>query len=152
RVPGRAGAPGVVTGALAGVGGAARARRRDHVRRGRPRHRARRARPQDREGRARAGCRLPGVAGEDAGRAAAGGGMRLSGKVVLVTGASRGIGRAIALAAAAEGAQVLAAARDEAKLADVVREIEAAGGKASALALDVADRASVDACFERILK
>jgi 3-oxoacyl-[acyl-carrier protein] reductase len=75
----------------------------------------------------------------------------LDGKVSLVTGASRGIGRAIATALAAEGAHVVAAARDEAKLAEVVREVEGRGGRAEALGLDVADRASVEAAVERVL-
>jgi len=63
----------------------------------------------------------------------------LSGKVSLVTGASRGIGRAIARLLAAQGAIVTLGARDEAKLADVVAEIESAGGRAHALSLDVAE-------------
>jgi 3-oxoacyl-[acyl-carrier protein] reductase len=76
----------------------------------------------------------------------------LQGKVSLVTGASRGIGRAIARELAAEGATVLLGARDEGKLADVVSEITAAGGKAEALRLDVAARASVEAAFADLLQ
>jgi 3-oxoacyl-[acyl-carrier protein] reductase len=76
----------------------------------------------------------------------------LEGKVSLVTGASRGIGRAIARALAAEGATVVLGARDEGKLGEVVAEIGAAGGKAVALPLDVADRTSVDAAFASILQ
>ena len=75
----------------------------------------------------------------------------LEGKVSLVTGASRGIGRAIARALAAEGAHVILGARDQAKLADAVGEIASAGGSAEALALDVADRASVEAGIARVL-
>jgi NAD(P)-dependent dehydrogenase (short-subunit alcohol dehydrogenase family) len=56
---------------------------------------------------------------------------RLAGKAALVTGATRGIGRAIALALAREGAQVLATGRDEAQGRAVVAEIEAAGGQAA---------------------
>jgi 3-oxoacyl-[acyl-carrier protein] reductase len=79
--------------------------------------------------------------------------MRLSGTVSLVTGASRGIGRAIARTLAAEGATVYLGARDENKLKEAVAEIEAAGaGKGVALRLDVADRASVEAAFEQMLK
>ena len=76
---------------------------------------------------------------------------RLEGKVVLVTGASRGIGRAIAREVAAEGALAVLAARDAGRLGEAVEEIRAAGGQAEALGLDVADRASIEAGFERLL-
>lgn len=69
----------------------------------------------------------------------------LNGRIALVTGASQGIGRACALALAKEGATVALAARNEAKLAEVQAEIEAAGGKAAAFALDVASEESIAA-------
>jgi 3-oxoacyl-[acyl-carrier protein] reductase len=77
--------------------------------------------------------------------------MGLAGQVSLVTGASRGIGRAIAKALAGAGATVCLGARDEGKLAEAVGEIQAVGGKAVAVRLDVADRTSVEAAFEAIL-
>jgi NAD(P)-dependent dehydrogenase (short-subunit alcohol dehydrogenase family) len=71
--------------------------------------------------------------------------MRLAGKVAIVTGASRGIGRAIALRFAAEGAAVGMMARSADGLADVAAEVTAAGGRAATAVADVADPAVVDA-------
>ncbi len=64
-------------------------------------------------------------------------------KIALITGANRGIGRATALRFAKEGFHVIAAARDSAKLAEVIQAIETAGGSAQALSLDVSSAASI---------
>ena len=69
-------------------------------------------------------------------------GGSLQGRVALVTGAGRGIGRAIALGLAAEGARVAATARSEDQLASLIDEIVQAGGTATALADDLSDRAA----------
>ena len=76
----------------------------------------------------------------------------LAGRVALVTGASRGIGRAIARGLAGQGATVYLGARDETRLGEVVKEITAAGGKASSLLLDVSDRSSAQAAVEAIVE
>jgi len=78
--------------------------------------------------------------------------VTVSGKVVLVTGASRGIGRAIAEALAAAGAAVVLGARDEAKLAQAVDAIVSIGGRASAVSLDVCHRESIDAALAAVLQ
>jgi len=64
----------------------------------------------------------------------------LNDQVAIVTGASQGLGRAIAITLAANGANVLCLARNADKLAAVVGEIQSAGGKAGAIACDVTDR------------
>jgi NAD(P)-dependent dehydrogenase (short-subunit alcohol dehydrogenase family) len=76
-------------------------------------------------------------------------GGSLAGKVCIVTGASRGIGRAIAALFAAEGAAVVLAARDVARLEENARAIAQAGGRALGIAVDVAEEASVEALFAR---
>jgi len=70
---------------------------------------------------------------------------RFEGRAALVTGASRGIGAAIAKRLAAEGAKVIAAARTADALDAVVAEIRSAGGAATACPLDLADSASIEA-------
>ncbi|HVO12099.1 MAG TPA: 3-oxoacyl-[acyl-carrier-protein] reductase [Vicinamibacteria bacterium] len=74
------------------------------------------------------------------------------GKLSLVTGASRGIGRAIARALAAEGAHVALAARDTARLDEALAEIRSCGGAAESLAVDVSDRASVEAAVGSLVQ
>ncbi len=77
--------------------------------------------------------------------------MSLAGRVALVTGASQGIGRTCAFRLAKEGATVAVAARNQEKLNELVQEITAAGGKAAAFALDVADEEQVKATVKAIL-
>jgi 3-oxoacyl-[acyl-carrier protein] reductase len=76
----------------------------------------------------------------------------LKDKVAVVTGASQGIGRDTALALAQAGAKVAVAARSEEKLAALVTEIEAAGGTALAVKMDVADADQVKAGFKQVIE
>src|SRR5690348_5729890 len=79
--------------------------------------------------------------------------QELAGKVAIVTGAGRNIGRAIALALAEGGAAVVVNARSNHAEADsVVREIESSGGKAIAHIGDVADAKAVQAMAAAALK
>ena len=76
----------------------------------------------------------------------------LEGRIALVTGASQGIGRACALELAKAGATVALAARSEDKLAAAVQEIEAAGGKAAAFAMDIASEESIKAAAKAVVE
>jgi len=75
----------------------------------------------------------------------------LTGKVAVVTGGNGGIGLGMALGLAEAGATVVVAARDEAKSADAVKAIEAEGGRVMAVAVDVAEEASVNAMMQRVV-
>ena len=72
-------------------------------------------------------------------------------RIALVTGASQGIGRAIALRLAAQGAHVALAARNQEKLAEVAAEIAAAGGTAQVFAIDISNEESIKACAKAVI-
>jgi 3-oxoacyl-[acyl-carrier protein] reductase len=74
-----------------------------------------------------------------------------AGKIALVTGASQGIGRAVALELAKQGATVALAARNTEKLEAVAAEIAAAGGSAKAYALDISNEESIKAGAKAVL-
>jgi len=83
----------------------------------------------------------------------------LKDRILFITGASRGIGRAIALRAAADGAHVVVAAKSDqphpklpGTIHSTAEEVEAAGGKALAIKLDVRDEASVQVAVERAVE
>jgi meso-butanediol dehydrogenase/(S,S)-butanediol dehydrogenase/diacetyl reductase len=77
--------------------------------------------------------------------------MRLKDKIALVTGASRGIGRASCLALAKEGATIVGTARTHKDLESLEKEITALGGKAKSFACDVTKSAEVAACVKQTI-
>ncbi len=78
--------------------------------------------------------------------------MRLKNKVAIVTGASKGIGKAIAIAYAREGASVVLASRSLDLLTAIEKQIKEAGGEAAAMSLDVRDPDSVNSMVENTVK
>ncbi|HEY3234683.1 MAG TPA: SDR family oxidoreductase [Polyangiaceae bacterium] len=77
--------------------------------------------------------------------------MRLKDKIALVTGASRGIGRASALALAREGAKIAGCARTRSDLDSLQKEIEAGGGAAHMIECDVTQSSAVAACVRQTI-
>ncbi len=75
----------------------------------------------------------------------------LSGQVAIVTGASQGLGQAMAIELAANGAMVVCVARNAEKLAQTVATIQSQGGQAEAISCDVKDGSSVDQLVETVM-
>src|ERR1035438_3348014 len=71
-------------------------------------------------------------------------------RVALVTGASQGIGKACAIALAEAGAKVVLAARNVDKLNETAAEIEARGGEASVIEMDIAEQPQIAAAFAQV--
>jgi NAD(P)-dependent dehydrogenase (short-subunit alcohol dehydrogenase family) len=78
--------------------------------------------------------------------------MKLSGKVAIITGASKGIGKGIAVRYAREGASVVLASRSMDLLASIAEQIHQGGGKALALEVDVRRHESVEAMVDKTVK
>jgi 3-oxoacyl-[acyl-carrier protein] reductase len=76
----------------------------------------------------------------------------LTGQTALVTGASQGLGRAIAIALAASGARVGCVARNADKLGETCAAAQAAGGQAEPFAIDVKNREAVDSLVDRVVE
>jgi NAD(P)-dependent dehydrogenase (short-subunit alcohol dehydrogenase family) len=77
--------------------------------------------------------------------------MRLKDQVSIVTGSGRGIGRAIALAFAKEGSQVVVVARTESEIESVAQEINSLGGKAIAIKADVTNESEVKSMVQTVI-
>jgi NAD(P)-dependent dehydrogenase (short-subunit alcohol dehydrogenase family) len=77
---------------------------------------------------------------------------KLAGRTALITGASKGLGKAMALALSEAGARIALVARDTVKLDSVKAEIEAKGGRAGVFTADVTDEAQVDALKEQVME
>jgi 3-oxoacyl-[acyl-carrier protein] reductase len=78
--------------------------------------------------------------------------MKLENKIALVTGASKGLGKAIALRYCAEGATVLLASRNKASLAEISDQINSSGGYALAVSMDVTDPVSVQQAVDHAVE
>lgn len=78
--------------------------------------------------------------------------MKLDGKIAIITGAGKGIGREAALAIAAEGATAVVVARTQSDLDETVRLIEEKGGKALALSKDLTDAVQVQSMADTVVK
>ena len=78
--------------------------------------------------------------------------MELEGQVAVITGAGRGIGRAIALAYAREGARLALAARSDSELEEVVGEVSALGAEAIAVRTDVTSQIATDRLARRTVE
>lgn len=75
----------------------------------------------------------------------------LEGKVAVISGGSRGLGRAMAVALAGEGASIALVARDQGKLSDVAGEVRAAGGQAATFIADVTNETQVETARQGVL-
>jgi short-subunit dehydrogenase len=77
--------------------------------------------------------------------------MQINGSTILITGASSGIGAALAYAAARQGARVVLLARTAAALEQIAADIRAGGGKADVYAIDLTDAAATEQTIRRVL-